>query len=138
MKVFLILAEVSISVDFIDIKPEQITFIINSESKRETENLLRENCFNFELKENYSKVSIVGSGMAKKPRIGSCYRARITGIDGVGIDGKPVQVDNSPGEGYVQFDFTDESLTDYLSAYLNKQLSAIIKEANFSQLKCYG
>jgi aspartate kinase len=63
LKVFRILAEVSISIDFIDIKPEQITFIINSENRIETENLLRENRFNFELKQNYSKVSVVGSGM---------------------------------------------------------------------------
>jgi aspartate kinase len=63
LKVFRILAEVSISIDFINIKPEQITFIINSENRIETENLLRENRFNFELKQNYSKVSVVGSGM---------------------------------------------------------------------------
>ena len=69
LKVFRILAEVSISVDFIDIKPEQITFIINSENTKETENLLRKNCFNFELKDNYSKVSVVGSGMTGLPGI---------------------------------------------------------------------
>jgi len=69
LKVFQFLAEVNISVDFIDIKPELITFIINSESIRETENLLRENRFNFELKDNYSKVSVVGSGMTGLPGI---------------------------------------------------------------------
>ena len=69
LKVFRILAEVSISVDFIDIKPDQITFIINSENKMETENLLRENRFNFELKKNYSKISVVGSGMSGLPGI---------------------------------------------------------------------
>ncbi len=69
LKVFQILAEVNISVDFIDIKPEQITFIVNPESMQETENLLRENRFNFELKENYSKVSVVGSGMTGQPEI---------------------------------------------------------------------
>ncbi len=69
LKVFHFLAEVSISVDFIDIKPDQITFIINSENRIETENLLLENRFNFELKDNYSKVSVVGSGMAGLPGI---------------------------------------------------------------------
>ena len=69
LKVFRILAEVNISVDFIDIKPDQITFIINSENKMETENLLRENRFNFELKKNYSKISVVGSGMSGLPGI---------------------------------------------------------------------
>jgi aspartate kinase len=69
LKVFQFLAEVNISVDFIDIKPQLITFIINSESIRETENLLRENRFNFELKDNYSKVSVVGSGMTGLPGI---------------------------------------------------------------------
>jgi aspartate kinase len=76
LKVFRILAEVSISVDFIDINPEQITFIVSSEIKRETENLLRENRFNFELKENYSKISVVGSGMAGLP----CIMAKIVEI----------------------------------------------------------
>lgn len=47
--------------------------------------------------------------MAKKPRIESCYRAKI-----VGIDGKPVQVAGSPGEGKVQFDYTDERGGHYL------------------------
>jgi len=69
LKVFRILAGLNISVDFIDIKPEQITFIVNFENKRETENLLQENRFNFDLKNNYSKVSIIGSGMTGLPGI---------------------------------------------------------------------
>ena len=69
LQVFRILAEDGISVDFIDIKPEQITFIINSENIKEAENLLKENHFNFELKNNYSKVSVVGSGMTGVPGI---------------------------------------------------------------------
>ena len=69
LQVFRILAEDGISVDFIDIKPEQITFIINSEKIKETENYLKENHFNFELNNNYSKVSVVGSGMTGLPGI---------------------------------------------------------------------
>ena len=69
LRVFWILAEAGISVDFTDIKPEQITFIVSSENKVETKNLLRENHFNFELKDNYSKISVVGSGMPGLPGV---------------------------------------------------------------------
>jgi len=67
VRIFSMFAEQGISVDFIDIRPELISFIIDSEFQKLTEKILDD--FNYELNEGFVKVSFVGAGMTGMPGI---------------------------------------------------------------------
>ncbi len=69
IKVFPILAEKAVSVDFIDIRNDSINFVIDAEKKELTNNLLKKNNFIFELQSDLIKISVVGSGMTGQPGI---------------------------------------------------------------------
>ena len=69
LQVFQLLADQGISVDFINIRESVISFIINNEKRELTEIILDENNFDFEIAEEYVKISIVGGGMTGQPGI---------------------------------------------------------------------
>ena len=69
LQVFQLLADQGISVDFINIRESVISFIINNEKRELTEKILNENNFDFEIAEEYVKISIVGGGMTGQPGI---------------------------------------------------------------------
>ncbi|MFP4016232.1 MAG: aspartate kinase [Halanaerobiales bacterium] len=67
--VFSILANHGISVDFINIRPEAISFIIESRNREKVIDLLSEYEFDFESRDDFVKVSIVGGGMTGRPGV---------------------------------------------------------------------
>ncbi len=69
LRIFELLATQKISVDFVDIRPNEITFIIERSFKKKVESILYENNFVFSLKSDFAKVSVVGSGMTGEPGI---------------------------------------------------------------------
>ncbi len=69
MGIFKILAESSISVDFIDITPDLISFIIDEDIEEKFIEILEENNYNFKTEKEFSKVSVVGSGMTGMPGV---------------------------------------------------------------------
>lgn len=69
LKIFKKLASKKISVDFINIRPDGISFIVSSEKKVKVLETLKNDKFNYELSEHYVKISIVGGGMTGRPGI---------------------------------------------------------------------
>ncbi len=69
LNVFQLLAENSISADFIYIRPESISFIIDAENRQKTIHVLDKNNFRYLIREGLVKVSAVGSGMTGIPGI---------------------------------------------------------------------
>lgn len=69
LRVFNLLAEKGISVDFINIRPEASSFIIDSKDKEKVLGLLREQNFIYELRDDLVKVSVVGGGMTGRPGV---------------------------------------------------------------------
>jgi len=67
--VFSILANHGISVDFINIRPEAISFIIESRNEEKVIGILNEYEFKFEAINDFVKVSIVGGGMTGRPGV---------------------------------------------------------------------
>ena len=63
LNIFQTLAQQNISVDFIDITPELISFIIDEDLEDKLIKILKENNYKFETKKEFSKISVVGSGM---------------------------------------------------------------------------
>ena len=69
LKVFKLLAENGISVDFINIRPEASSFIIDSKNREKVLNILQDQKFSYELREDLVKVSVVGGGMTGRPGV---------------------------------------------------------------------
>lgn len=67
--VFKILANHGVSVDFINIRPGAISFIVESRVKEKVESILKEYDFNFEIADDFVKVSVVGGGMTGRPGV---------------------------------------------------------------------
>ncbi|MFW5992102.1 MAG: aspartate kinase [Halanaerobiaceae bacterium] len=67
--VFNILANHGISVDFINIRPDAISFIVENRNQDKVVNLLADYEFNFEIKKDLIKVSVVGGGMTGLPGV---------------------------------------------------------------------
>lgn len=67
--VFNILANHGISVDFINIRPKAISFIVESRNQDKVINLLDDYEFDFGVKKDLIKVSIVGGGMTGRPGV---------------------------------------------------------------------
>ncbi|ADL13082.1 aspartate kinase [Acetohalobium arabaticum] len=81
---FEVLAEAGISVDFINVRPEMVTFIINNELIEKTEEVLAETEYNYEIGNNLIKISVVGAGMTGQPGVMSKVVKALEG-DGVSI-----------------------------------------------------
>jgi aspartate kinase len=67
--VFKILAENNISVDFINIQPEAISFIVEDQFNDRVKELLEEKKFNYHIANDFVKVSVVGGGMTGRPGV---------------------------------------------------------------------
>ncbi|SJZ31638.1 aspartate kinase [Selenihalanaerobacter shriftii] len=79
---FEVLANTGISVDFINVRPEMITFIIDERLVEKTEEVLSETEYNYEIGNSLIKVSVVGAGMTGLPGV----MARVTkALDGNNI-----------------------------------------------------
>jgi len=63
------LSEQKISVDFIDIRPETVTFVVDHDDIRRTSNILINNCIGNQISEDFCMISIVGAGMTGLPGI---------------------------------------------------------------------
>ncbi|WP_018250184.1 aspartate kinase [Orenia marismortui] len=66
---FRILAEGNISVDFINVRPEVITFMINKDTVEKACGLLNESNYQYEVFNDFVKISVVGAGMTGVPGI---------------------------------------------------------------------
>jgi aspartate kinase len=64
---FRMIAEARISVHFIDIRPHEITFVVESHWTEAVADLLESNCYKFETDEDFAKVSVIGVGMTGQP-----------------------------------------------------------------------
>src|SRR6056297_100746 len=69
LQVFQLLADQGISVDFINIRESVISFVIDNEKRELSKEILSKNDFDFEINEEYVKISIVGGGMTGQPGI---------------------------------------------------------------------
>ncbi|MCD6176588.1 MAG: aspartate kinase [Candidatus Cloacimonetes bacterium] len=69
LSIFQTLAQQNISVDFIDITPELISFIIEEDLEDKFIKIIRNNNYVFEIEKEFSKISVVGSGMTGMPGI---------------------------------------------------------------------
>ncbi len=69
LKVFSLLAEAGISVDFINIRPEKASFVINSDLKNKTVKIIEAEDFDFNVSNKYCKISVVGGGMTGQPGV---------------------------------------------------------------------
>lgn len=67
--IFNILAANGISVDFINIRPEAVSFIIDLKYKNELIELFTKHEINYIIKEDLIKLSIVGGGMTGRPGV---------------------------------------------------------------------
>lgn len=66
---FRVLAEAGISVDFINVRPELISFMVDEAAAEEAADLLEEAGYNYQLASDFVKVSVVGAGMSGRPGI---------------------------------------------------------------------
>ena len=69
LSIFQTLAQQNISVDFIDITPDLISFIVNEDLEDKFIKILEEKNYKFDTEKKYSKVSVVGSGMTGMPGV---------------------------------------------------------------------
>jgi len=69
LSIFQTLSLQNISVDFIDITPELISFIVDVELEDKLITILEDNKYKFETEKDFSKISVVGSGMAGRPGV---------------------------------------------------------------------
>ena len=69
LNIFKKLALQNISADFIDITPELISFIIDEDKENKFIGILEENNYEFKTESDFSKISVVGSGMTGMPGV---------------------------------------------------------------------
>jgi aspartate kinase len=69
LKVFKVLAEKDISVDFINIRPEGISFVIDEKKQGKLINILEDNNFKFKIRDDLIKIALVGGGMTGQPGV---------------------------------------------------------------------
>lgn len=67
--VFKILAAVGINVDFINILPGKVLFIVQEDDQAEAQRCLTEAGYQLKMRENCAKVSVVGGGMGDVPGV---------------------------------------------------------------------
>ena len=69
LNIFQTLSLQNISVDFIGIIPDLISFIVDAELEEKLLNILEENNYKYETDKGFSKISVVGSGMTGLPGV---------------------------------------------------------------------
>ncbi len=69
LKIFNLLAKQDISVDFINIRANAISFIVKMSLKEKVESILETNNFNYKISNDFAKVSVVGGGMTGRPGV---------------------------------------------------------------------
>ena len=69
LSIFKTLADNNISVDFIDITPALISFIIDEDFEDKFIEILKQENYNFKTEKEFSKISVVGSGMTGMPGV---------------------------------------------------------------------
>ena len=69
LSIFQTLADNDISVDFIDITPDLISFIIDEDMEERFSEVLKQNNYNFKTEKEFSKISVIGSGMTGMPGV---------------------------------------------------------------------
>lgn len=69
LSIFQTLSLQNISVDFIDITPDLISFIIDKEMENKFIEILEENNYEFKTEKDFSKISVIGSGMTGLPGV---------------------------------------------------------------------
>lgn len=69
LKIFEFLSQQRISVDFINIRPEAITFIVKKDLSEDVKNTLETKNFNYTISDDFTKVSVVGGGMTGRPGV---------------------------------------------------------------------
>ncbi|MFW5998653.1 MAG: aspartate kinase [Halanaerobiaceae bacterium] len=69
LKIFNLLAANDISVDFINIRPSAISFIIEKDVLNKFKEIMEKEDFNYSLSSNFVKVSAVGGGMTGQPGV---------------------------------------------------------------------
>lgn len=69
LEVFSALASADISVDFIDIRSGETTFVVTYEWKKQVMELLAESGYDFTANDDFVKVSVVGSWMTGRPGV---------------------------------------------------------------------
>jgi aspartate kinase len=69
LKVFKILANHGISVDFINIRPEAVSFVVETQNRDKARDILKDYGFTFEVVDDFVKVSVVGGGMTGRPGV---------------------------------------------------------------------
>lgn len=67
LRVFRLIAEARISVHFIDVRPQEITFAVGVESAGDVQEILDSRAFAYRADRNFAKVSVVGLGMTGQP-----------------------------------------------------------------------
>jgi aspartate kinase len=78
-KVFSLIAEHSISADFIDIRPDEITFIISQALKAKAKEVLCN--YDCTFSEAFVKVSVIGAGMTGQPGVMAKIVEYLSGIE---------------------------------------------------------
>ncbi len=66
---FRILAKAGISVDFINVRPELITFMINDDMVERANQVLSSHGYKYDLLDDFIKISVVGAGMTGLPGV---------------------------------------------------------------------
>lgn len=69
LEAFSILGANEVSVDFINIRPCSITFIIDKDHAKKTGEILGKKGYKFEFSGNYCKITVVGAGMTGVPGV---------------------------------------------------------------------
>ena len=69
LKVFGVFANRRISVDFIDIRAQEITFIIDRDLRQTVDAVLKQHGFRFAMSDGFATVSVIGAGMLGLPGV---------------------------------------------------------------------
>ncbi|MBN2460584.1 MAG: aspartate kinase [Candidatus Cloacimonetes bacterium] len=69
LQVFQALARADISLDFINIRPQEISFIIDRSCREAAETILKNSGVIYHLQDDYVKISLVGAGMTGQPGV---------------------------------------------------------------------
>jgi aspartate kinase len=77
--VFTLIAESGISADFIDIRPDEITFIIDPVNKDKAAEVLKD--FEVSLSDDFVKISVIGAGMTGQPGVMAKIIEYLSGIE---------------------------------------------------------
>lgn len=66
---FKVIADMGISIDFINVRPESITFIVKSKDTETARRVLDRWDYKYEVSNDYCKITLVGGGMTGRPGV---------------------------------------------------------------------